>query len=233
MTIVVAVTALVVAYLLGAIPFGLVIVRRISGQDVRSVGSGRTGGTNVMRAAGFGAGLLTALLDILKGAGAVWLARTLTGGNHWIEALAGVVAVLGHNYSVFLAERVTDAAGRTRLRFHGGAGGAPSVGGAIGLWVWSVAVILPLGAVVLFGIGYASVATMSVGLVATLVFAVRAAYFGAPWEYVLFGLLTFVLQVWALRPNITRLMNGTERMIGWRAKRREARLAANSNSQSK
>ncbi|MBI5828526.1 MAG: glycerol-3-phosphate acyltransferase, partial [Chloroflexi bacterium] len=128
---------------------------------------------------------------------------------------------------------VTDAAGRTRLRFHGGAGGAPSVGGAIGLWVWSVAVILPLGAVVLFGIGYASVATMSVGLVATLVFAVRAAYFGAPWEYVLFGLLTFVLQVWALRPNITRLMNGTERMIGWRAKRREARLAANSNSQSK
>lgn len=229
MNIIFAVAALVLAYLLGAVPFGVLIVKLFTGTDVRLVGSGRTGGTNVMRAAGFGPGLLTALLDILKGAGAVWLARTLTGGDHWAEALSGACAVLGHNYSIFLAARETDGDGKTQWQLKGGAGGAPSVGGAIGLWVWSVAIILPAGAAILFGIGYASVATLSVGLLATAVFAVRAAYFGGPWEYVAYGVLVFILQVWSLRPNIQRLMNGTERMIGWRAKRREAKLAAESN----
>jgi len=93
MGIVFAIVSVVAAYLMGAIPFGVAIVRVVSGKDVRSVGSGRTGGTNAMRAAGFGAGLLTAILDILKGTLAVWLASALTGGVHWIEVLAGVMAV--------------------------------------------------------------------------------------------------------------------------------------------
>jgi glycerol-3-phosphate acyltransferase PlsY len=81
--------------------------------------------------------------------------------------------------------------------------------------------MIPLGALILFGVGYASVATMSAGLIATAIFAVRAIFFGGPWEYVAYGITIFVLQVWALRPNIKRLMEGTERMIGWRARRND------------
>ena len=92
---------ILLAYLIGAIPFGLVIVKLATGKDVRQIASGRTGGTNVMRAAGCWAGIATALFDIFKGIAAVWLARTLSS-NIWIEVLAPVAAVLGHNYSIFL-----------------------------------------------------------------------------------------------------------------------------------
>lgn len=235
MTLFLSAVTLILAYFIGSLPFGVVIVRLMSGKNIREVGSGRTGGTNAMRAAGFGAGLLTALLDILKGTFAVWLAGALTGGNHWAETLAGVTTVFGHNYSIFLTERVKYENGKTQLKFGGGAGGAPSVGAATGLWPWSALIIVPLGAATLFGIGYASVATLSAGLIATGVFLVRAIFFDSPWEYVAYGILIFILQVWALRPNIRRLMDGTERRIGlpvWLAKRRQARLAADSGNQS-
>ena len=75
-----------IGYILGSIPFGLLIVKMKTGKDVRNVESGRTGGTNVVRAAGFGAGLLTAVLDVLKGATSVWVAQTLLPGNYWIHA---------------------------------------------------------------------------------------------------------------------------------------------------
>ncbi len=232
MNSVVFILAVMLGYLIGSMPFGLVIVRIATGKDIREVGSGRTGGTNAMRAAGFGAGLLTALLDIFKVTAAVVLATWITGNNHWAEALAGAMAVLGHNNSLFLARRVITADGRTRLQFQGGAGGAPAVGGALGLWPLSVAFVLPAGLFFLFIIGYASVATMSVGLVATIVFAARAAFFGGPWEHVAYGALTLALQVWALRPNIRRLLDGNERLVSMslRAKR-QAKLAAESNGQ--
>jgi glycerol-3-phosphate acyltransferase PlsY len=203
---------LLVAYLLGSIPFGLLIVKWRTGKDLRVVESGRTGGTNAMRAAGKSAGLLTAIMDALKGAAAVWLARWL-GANNWIVALAPLMAVLGHNYSIFLAERKD---GRIRLR--GGAGGGPTVGGALGFWFPSVLIIVPLGALVWYFIGYASVTTMYAALMVVIIFAIRAGLGLSPWEYVLFGILAEILLIWALRPNIKRLLNGTERLQGWRAK---------------
>ncbi|MEP0807207.1 MAG: glycerol-3-phosphate acyltransferase, partial [Chloroflexota bacterium] len=121
----------VLGYLLGSIPFGLLIVKFKTGKDLREIESGRTGGTNTLRAAGFGAGLLTAILDILKGAASVWIAQTLSPGNHLVHVLAPVAAILGHNYSIFLIRRDEDG----KLRFHGGAGGAPALGGAVGLWL--------------------------------------------------------------------------------------------------
>ncbi|HBG75107.1 MAG: hypothetical protein A2X25_14515 [Chloroflexi bacterium GWB2_49_20] len=208
---------LLIAYLLGSIPFGLLIVKWRTGKDIRVIESGRTGGTNAMRAAGFSAGLLTAILDVLKGAVAVWLARAV-GANAWTLSLAPLASVLGHNYSIFLIERKD---GRIRLR--GGAGGAPTVGGALGLWAPSFLIIIPMGALIWFGIGYASVTTMSVALIAILIFAVRAVLGLSPWQYVLFGVLAEILLMWALRPNIKRLLNGTERLQGWRAKRRQSR----------
>jgi len=212
------------AYILGAIPFGLIVVKMMTGKDIRAVESGRTGGTNAMRAAGLGAGILTAALDIIKGASGVWLARAL-GGSVWMEALAPIGIILGHNYSIFLMERNGD--GRWHLR--GGAGGAPSVGGAFGLWPWSLFIILPVGVLVFFGIGYASVTTMSVAFIAIIVFAARAVLGLSPWQYVLYGVLAEILLMIALRPNIKRLLAGTERLHGWRAKKKEQQQAGRSH----
>ena len=207
---------LLASYLIGSIPFGYLIVCLTTGIDVRKVESGRTGGTNAMRAAGFWAGFATAFFDTLKGAGVTWLARWLLPGMPWIHILAPILAVLGHNHSIFLLERTS--AGKLRLR--GGAGGAPALGGAVGLWAPSILIILPLGALILFGIGYASVTTMSVAVLTIGIFAVRAAMGLSPWLYVWYGVLAEVLLVLALLPNIKRLMNGTERLVGWRAKKK-------------
>lgn len=207
----------IAAYLLGAIPSGLLVVKLFNGKDIRQVASGRTGGTNAMRAAGFGAGLLTAILDLLKGAGAVWLVRWLAPGSVWVEAVAPLMAIMGHNYSVFLLER--NSKGRLRLR--GGAGGATCTGGALGLWPMSVLFILPLAGAVWYGVGFASVTTMSIGLLATLIFAYRASIGVSPWAYAFYGLASELILLWALRPNIARLLAGTERVHGWRAHRKK------------
>jgi glycerol-3-phosphate acyltransferase PlsY len=213
---------LLVCYLIGSIPFGAVIVRLKTGKDIRKVESGRTGGTNAMRAAGLWAGVLTAVLDFFKSACCVWLVRWLAGMSllpqtPWLEILAPVAAVLGHNYSIFLVER--NERGQVKLR--GGAGGAPTTGGAFGLWAPSVLILLPIGVIILFGVGYASLATLSVALSAILLFAYRAWIGASPWQYIFYGLLSGILMVWSLRPNIRRLINGTERVVGWRARSRK------------
>lgn len=214
----------ILAYIFGSIPFGLLIVKLKTGKDIREVESGRTGGTNAMRAAGFWAGFATALLDILKGAVGVWVAQWLTPDSQWVHVLSPIAAILGHNYSIFLAER--DANGKFRLR--GGAGGAPSVGGAMGLWPASILIILPLGMLTFFTIGIASITTMAVALFAIIVFAVRALLFDGQWIDVWYGVGAEVLLVWALRPNLKKLMEGNERIVkyslnGWLKAKREAK----------
>jgi glycerol-3-phosphate acyltransferase PlsY len=150
---------LLLSYIIGSIPFGLMLVRLTKGVDLREVHSGRTGGTNAMRAAGFWVGLATALLDILKGATPVWLAVVLVPGDNWLKIFAPLLAILGHNYSIFLISKKDG-----KLRLGGGAGGAPCLGGSIGLWAYSFFFIFPLAFAILFGIGYASVATMSIAI---------------------------------------------------------------------
>ncbi len=208
MQIVLDLLVILAGYILGSIPFGLLIVKMKTGKDIRTVESGRTGGTNALRAAGLGAGLLTALLDILKGAASVWLARAVAPGESWLQVLAPIASIIGHNYSIFLPERDE----RGRLRFRGGAGGAPALGGALGLWAPSVLIVLPLGAVVFFTLGYASITTMSVALFATIVFAVGALQ-GMPWANVLYGMAAEGLLMWALRPNLRKLVEGRERVV--------------------
>jgi acyl phosphate:glycerol-3-phosphate acyltransferase len=216
--------SLALFYIIGSIPFGFVIVRLFTGKDIRRVESGRTGGTNAMRAAGFWAGLSTALLDGLKAAFTVWVARLLfpievNPAYVWLHILAPLAAILGHNYSIFLLGK--DENGRLKIR--GGAGGAPCVGGSVGLWAPSVLIIIPVGAAVLFGLGYASIATMSVAFLSTLIFAYLALLGYFPWQYALYGLAALALLAWSLRPNIKRLIQGKERLIGWRAKRLQRR----------
>ena len=93
------------------------------------------------------------------------------------------------------------------------------MGGSFGLWPTSFLIIVPLAAAIYFGIGYASVTTLSVGLLSTLVFAYRAWAGLSPWTYALYGLLAEVLLLLALLPNIRRLIQGNERLVGWRAKK--------------
>ncbi len=207
-----SILVMLLAYLIGSVPFGLLIVKFSTGKDVRQIESGRTGGTNAMRAAGFWAGFGTAILDILKAAGTVWIARAF-GVGVWIEVFAPLAAIVGHNYSIFLAERKDG-----KLRLRGGAGGAASVGGALGLWAPSILIIFPVGFLIFFAVGYASITTMSVALIAMVVFAVRAWMGLSPWQYILYGFFAELLLIWALRPNIKRLLEGNERLHGWRAK---------------
>jgi glycerol-3-phosphate acyltransferase PlsY len=213
MQISIDVGVILLAYLFGSVPFGLLIVKMTTGKDLRQVASGRTGGTNAGRAAGFFAGLATGALDVLKGASAVWIAQAVSPANHWLHVLAPIAAILGHNYSIFLAERGEN--GRFRLR--GGAGGAPTFGGSFGLWWPSILIIIPLGVLVFFGIGYASVTTMSVALIVTIIFAVRYFTGATPnWQDIFYGVMAFFILVWALRPNIKALREGRERFHGWR-----------------
>jgi len=220
---------IVLAYLFGSIPFGLLIVKLKTGIDIREVESGRTGGTNAMRAAGFWAGFATAMLDILKGAGAVWIAQWLTPDHHWVHVIAPIAAILGHNHSIFLPER--DENGKL-IRLRGGAGGAPSVGGAMGLWPASILIILPLGMLTFFTLGIASVTTMAVALFAIIIFAVRASQGLMPWLDVWYGVGAEILLILALRPNLKKLFEGNERIVkyslnGWLRARREGKESSN------
>jgi glycerol-3-phosphate acyltransferase PlsY len=226
MQILLDIASLAFGYIVGAIPFGLLIVKLKTGQDIRKIESGRTGGTNALRAAGLGAGILTALMDILKGAVAVWVANAVNPGHHLLHVLAPIAAIIGHNYSIFLPQR--DEQGKL-VRLGGGAGGAPAVGGAFGLWPPSILIVVPLGALVFFTAGIASITTMSVALIATIIFLVRAVQGVGPWIDVGYGALAELLLLWALRPNLKKLFSGKERIVnlslhGWiKAKREERR----------
>jgi len=214
----------ILGYILGSIPFGLLIVKMKTGKDVRNVESGRTGGTNVVRAAGFGAGLLTATLDVLKGATSVWLAQALLPESHWIHVLTPLAAILGHNYSLFLIRRDENG----KLHFHGGAGGAPALGGAMGLWLPIFPIVLAAGAFIWFTVGIASLTTMAIGLVVTIVFAVYSAQGLLEPVNIWYGVVAELFLIWALRPNIKKLLSGKERVVkfslnGWLRARKEAR----------
>lgn len=193
------IVVLLTGYLLGSIPVGYLVVRWLHGIDVREVGSGRTGGTNVLRAAGWGAAVLTGVGDGLKGLVAVLFARQL-GGSPLLVALAGVAAVVGHNYSAFLG-------------FRGGAGTMASIGGATGLWPWS----LPISLLALLPTALitrrASLGSITVAFVLPFLFIGRGALGLGSWAYVVHGVLTSALTLWSLRPNIRRLLHGEERRI--------------------
>ncbi len=189
------VLAIVGSYLLGSIPCGLFwawIMRRV---DVRQVGSGRTGGTNVWRSAGFWPAFLTALSDALKGACGIWLAKAL-GADAWGIGLAGTAAVVGHNYSIY-------------LKFRGGAGTMTSVGVAAALWGFNFPLLVVSGMAIALLMGHASLASILVAFMLPLIFLVRNEI---PYA-VGFGVLTMILTLWALRPNIVRLYHREERFL--------------------
>jgi glycerol-3-phosphate acyltransferase PlsY len=186
---------LLVCYLLGAVPFGLLVARQ-AGVDLTSRGSGNSGATNAHRVMGLKAGLTVLGLDALKGALAVMLAYfALLPGLvfHMTQVLFGLAAVLGHNYSIF-------------RRFKGGKGIATTFGVMLVLspQVTFLAALLWVG--LLLMTRFSSVASLG----STSCMPLLLVYFSAPWEYVLFGFAAAGLAFWRHRENLERLTEGRE-----------------------
>ena len=198
MQIIISIIAILVGYLFGSIPMGY-LVARLYGVDVTTKGSGRIGGTNVLRAAGTGAAGLTVLGDVLKGLIPVYFIAVL--GMPLTTALTASAAVLGHNYSVF-------------LRFRGGVGAGTAVG-AVGGLNFPIGLMAATCGLVALGISrYASVLSTTIAVASLLILTISAFLGYTPYEYIVAGVLNLLLMFYALRPNFARLRAGTERRIG-------------------
>jgi glycerol-3-phosphate acyltransferase PlsY len=197
--VLIAAAVIVAAYLIGGIPWGVVIARLTGGPDPRTIGSGRTGGANVMRALGPRAALLSGLLDVGKGIVAVVLA-IVVGGGLWLQAAAALAAILGHSRSVF-------------INFSGGRGIAPGFGGLIVIQPLAVLVVIPVFAAVLLITRYSSLASLTstaLGAVAVIVIVVAS---GQSALYAVYALAAAGM-IWLFHvDNIQRLLAGTERQI--------------------
>ena len=213
----VAISALF-GYLMGAIPVG-VLVCRLFGVDIQSFGSGRTGTTNAWRAAGLKAAIPTLLGDALKGAIAILIVRTLfhllfpdptvmtveeasTRDNmiRLAESLAGGLAIIGHNWSIFLG-------------FKGGAGGITAATTTMALMPLVGGMVWLIGALLYWWSRIASVATFSVGASALSIFLIMAVNERSSWAYVVYGILAFGAVFIALQSNRDNLKEGKERVI--------------------
>jgi glycerol-3-phosphate acyltransferase PlsY len=194
-----AVGAVSIAYLLGSFPAGY-LLGRLWGVNVLQWGSGRTGGTNVLRSAGPVAAVLTGALDVGKGALAVWLAGQMTGYPA-VQVLAGAAVILGHNHSVF-------------LHFRGGAGVGTSLGALGAIYLPAAIGLVVLLIVIIALTRYASIGSLTVITLMPIVLLGLAVIGIIPLAYVAYGLLAWSIIVYAHRPNIRRLIQGTERRLG-------------------
>ena len=189
--------AFVIGYLFGSIPFGLILTRLAGTQDLRSIGSGNIGATNVLRTGRKGIAALTLVLDALKGTAAVIIAGYLWGPN--AAMLAGLGAFLGHIFPVW-------------LKFHGGKGVAVYIGILIGLF-WPAALLFcGIWLALAFALRYSSLSA----LIASVITPLFLWWFDQAVLAALFAAMTLLL-IFMHRENIQRLLAGTEGKIGQKA----------------
>jgi glycerol-3-phosphate acyltransferase PlsY len=196
--------AALLGYVLGAIPFGLLIGRVTRGIDLREHGSHRTGATNALRTLGLPAAAAVFLLDVGKGVAAVLLARVLFAGDplvEWAAAVAGFAAIVGHNWSVFIG-------------FTGGRGVATSAGGLGAMSPWTIVVLAPIVVGVIWRTRYVSLGSIIGGLLAPVVTALLWLVGAASVPAIAYALASGLLVTAAHADNIARLRAGTERRIG-------------------
>jgi glycerol-3-phosphate acyltransferase PlsY len=192
--------AVAAAYLIGSVPFGLIVVRLMTGRDVRDAGSGNIGATNVLRTTGRAAGVLTLLLDMAKGFAAVWLADRLTGGSVMWTSFAALAVMLGHAFPVW-------------LKFHGGKAVA-TFGGA---FVYLTP--LPLLAVLLiFVLLVAWTRYLSLGsIIAAGLFPFGCWMILHPeWPVLVAAAVSAALVIWRHKSNIERIRAGNENIFRFR-----------------
>ncbi len=191
--------ALLGGYLLGSVPFGLLIARWVAGIDVREHGSGNIGATNVYRVVGKPAGVAVWVLDVAKGCLPPVAARLLDLPVGW-QVAAGMAAVLGHSCSIF-------------LRFRGGKGAATAFGVMVGT-MWQVGLVAMVLWFPVVGLtGYVSVGTLvgAASMVGSCPF-----FYPGDMPRLAFAICGAALTFWTHRSNIRRLMNGTENRFGRR-----------------
>ena len=193
-----ALVTLLLAYLFGSVPAG-VLIARLYGVNIREVGSGNIGATNVLRALGWGPALVVFAFDMFKGGLAVLIARAL-GVDGWLLGGVALAAVLGHNFSVFLG-------------FRGGKGVATSFGTVLFLDPGVALFGLIVALVVIALTRYVSAGSLT-GTFAGLVYAAFAGR--PPWELAALALLV-ALVFWTHRENVVRLQQGRERRLGEKA----------------
>ncbi len=195
--------ALLACYLMGAIPFGLIVGKLAKGIDIRDFGSGNIGFTNVLRTLGPGPGFVVMFFDVAKGFAAVWLCRAL-GMNDYLIVAGGLLSIFGHSYSIFLKF----AGGRSVATSLGVIAGLTPVIAAIALGVWLVLVGLTR---------IVSISSMAAAVsVPVMMFLWQSQ--NVPVAYKIVGVVASLLIVVKHKPNIIRLMNGTEARLGQRVK---------------
>jgi glycerol-3-phosphate acyltransferase PlsY len=187
---------LVGGYLLGSVPFGILIGRMFYGVDPRTVGSGNIGTANSMRAFGRTGAVLVLLGDVFKGAAPTFVALRFLD-EPWMAAAVGLATVVGHNWSVF-------------LRFRGGKGVATTLG---------VVIVLSLPAATAFGVVWLATAAVTrysslASILASAAVPVAMFLLQKPMPYVYYGIVALALVVWRHESNIRRLFAGTELKIG-------------------
>jgi glycerol-3-phosphate acyltransferase PlsY len=198
-----AIAALAAAYLLGAIPFGYLLVKWKTGSDVRAAGSGNIGATNVLRTTGRVAGVVTLLLDIGKGYLAVWIAGRLSGECVCLTSAAALAVMAGHAFPIFLG-------------FKGGKAVASFIGAFLRLTPIPLAAVLAV-----FVITVAVTRHISVGSIvgaATFPFAVWLILHPA-WPIVVSALIAGAFIVYRHKENIRRLRAGTENVFSFGSRR--------------
>ena len=187
------------AYLLGAIPWGIVLGRWIKGVDLRAHGSGATGTTNALRVLGWQVSVAVFLLDFAKGIVPVLFGRYLDL-NPWVVAIATVVAVAGHCWSPYIG-------------FKGGKGMATGGGGSITLFPW-IALLFPVMAIIIGLTRLVSLASLLAALIATAAILLSASMGWVGWSTAVAVPLMAVIVVIKHTGNIQRLIKGTERRFG-------------------
>ncbi|RXT14044.1 glycerol-3-phosphate 1-O-acyltransferase [Ammoniphilus sp. CFH 90114] len=189
--------AIVAGYLLGSISFSYLIAKKVAGIDIRHHGSGNAGATNTLRVLGKGPGILVLLLDALKGVSAVWFAHWISGGDHLITALAGAMAIIGHNWPVFFG-------------FKGGKGVATTIGVIASLsfisFLWSALITVA----VIYITRYVSLGS----LVFLALIPIFMYVYGEPNAYIWMAAIVCILGFVRHSQNIVRLLQGTESKLG-------------------
>ena len=210
----------VIGYLIGSIPFGVILTRIFAKTDITKAGSGKVGATNVLRTAGKKAAALSLLLDVAKGAAsaaiawAIFNSDAVTGAGATpvmiagAQVLAALAAVGGHSWSVF-------------LKFKGGRGVATFLGSLLVLY-WPAAII---GGAILIVTGlisrYISLGSITGAVAALIVLIVQYFSKSYPAEYLMYTIYAMICAIFIFlmhRDNIVRLVSGTERKLGERAK---------------
>lgn len=228
------IVAIAVGYIIGSIPVGLIVGRVTRGIDVRDYGSGVTGATNVIRTSGWKAGVIVIIGDIAKGLAPVYLGLAIARGfgvdtgddRAWVAASAAFAAVCGHIWPVFAG-------------FRGGRAVATGFGAALAMNPAVSALLIPVAALVVGGTRIMSLMSITMAPLLAIVFTVLAitepgGVFDVAPGYAAYAIGAATLIVWKHRPNIERLLAGTEPKIGrGGSKRSEGEAAAVTETRAK